>query len=94
MRELLLNYLPEILAVLFGIFTAVAAFVVSFVNIKKKKLELEEVKLQAAKDKAQLEADKVHLEKMMLEGAFIICPNCDTKIMAKDMVFYTKEVEK
>lgn len=94
MKELLISYLPEILSVLVGIAVAVGGVVVSVLQYKKSKVDNLKKLEEERTARLEIEAKKIELEKMMLDGAFIICPNCETKIKAKDMVFYTKEVEK
>ena len=94
MKELILENLPYIITACVGVCTALGTLIVSILNSKAKKAEyntkLEELNIQ----KLHIESQKVELEKLMIQGAFIICPNCDTKIKAKDMIFYTTEVKK
>ena len=94
MKELLLENLPYIITACVGVCTALGTLIVSILNSKAKKAEyntkLEEMNIQ----KLQIESKKLELEEMMIQGAFIICPQCGTKIKAKDMIFYTSEVKK
>lgn len=85
--------LPYLITALCGIITAGGTLIVSIFNAKKKKYEYQE-KLSEEKAKIlALEVEKLKLEELMLEGAFIICPNCKTEIKAKDMIFYTNKKE-
>ena len=89
MKEMLMQILPYLITAVCGIITAGGTLIVSIMNAKKKKYEYQEKLSEERSKNLALEAKKLELEKTMLEGAFIICPNCETKIQAKDMVFYT-----
>lgn len=93
MKELILQNLPYIITACVGVCTALGTLIVSICNAKKKKYEYEEKTTQLKIEKTALETQKLELEKLMLEGAFIICPNCNTEIKAKDMIFYTSKTE-
>lgn len=94
MKELIMQNLPYIITACVGVCTALGTLIVSILNAKKKKYEYKEKLEEVNMQKLQVEAKKIELEQLMIEGAFIICPNCDTKIKAKDMIFYTKEENK
>ena len=93
MFEMIKEILPYLITAICGIITAAGTLVVSILNAKKKKYEYQEKLSEERAKNLALEVKKVELEKTMLEGAFIICPNCDSKIMAKDMIFYTSNKE-
>lgn len=93
MKEVIKEVLPYLITALCGIITAAGTLIVSIMNSKKKKYEYQEKLSEERSKNLALEAKKLELEQLMLEGAFIICPNCETKIKAKDMVFYTQEVD-
>lgn len=94
MKELIMQVLPYLITAICGIITAAGTLIVSIMNSKKKKFEYQEKLSEERCKNLALEAKKMELEQLMLEGAFIICPKCETKIKAKDMVFYTQEVVK
>ena len=92
MKELILTHLPEIIIGIVGIISAASAWIISIFNQKKAKAEYQ-TKLSEEKSKSlALEIQKAELQKAMIEGAFVICPNCKTKIKASELVFYTQEV--
>lgn len=89
MLEMFKELLPYIITAIAGIITAGGTLIVSICNAKKKKYEYQEKLSEEKAKNLQLEVAKTELEALMLKGSFIICPNCNTKIKAKDMVFYT-----
>ena len=91
MKELLLEYLPYIITSCVGVGSALIATITAVLNAKKKKYEYQAALSQKDEALVKLELEKIKLEELMLDGSFIICPNCQTEIKAKDMVFYTKE---
>lgn len=91
--EIFKEVLPYIITALIGIVTAIGTLITSYLKNKKAKLDYS-TKLSEERTKyIALEEKKTQLEIAMIEGAFIICPKCNSKILAKDLVFYTQEVK-
>ena len=67
------------------VITALTAALIAILNAVKAKASLKE-KL------AEAETANAELRKAIIESAYIICPQCGTKILLKDQkIYYTKE---
>lgn len=84
MKEIILEYLPQILALLVGVSGSVAAYLISRYKLKKQQNELEVKRID-------LEVDKLNLERSMYQSSYIQCPHCNSKIELKDMNFKVRE---
>lgn len=81
MKELLsqiIPYLPAIITTAGTVAAAICAMVVAYAKAKTAKAECET-------EKAVLEKEKVQLEQAIINGSYIVCPNCGTKIYLKDV---------
>lgn len=87
MKEFLNSYGAQIVSLITPLLSAMVAFLVVFFNSKKAKYEFKEA--LALKEKENLA-----LQKALIEGSYIICPNCGSKIFLKDVQVYTQEVKK
>ena len=81
MQELL----PIMITATTTIVTALTATIVSWLNASKAKARYKEKLAEAEKANAEL-------KKSIIENAFIICPNCGTKIILKNQEIHTKEI--
>ena len=81
MQELL----PIMITATTTIVTALTATIVSWLNASKAKARYKEKLAEAEKANAEL-------RKSIIENAFIICPNCGTKIILKNQEIHTKEI--
>lgn len=81
MQELL----PIMITATTTIVTALTATIVSWLNASKAKATYKEKLAEAEKANAEL-------RKSIIENAFIICPNCGTKIILKNQEIHTKEI--
>ena len=81
MQELL----PIMITATTTIITALTATIVSWLNASKAKATYKEKLAEAEKANAEL-------RKSIIENAFIICPNCGTKIILKNQDIHTKEI--
>lgn len=87
MQEFLNSYGAQIVSLITPLLSAIVAFLVVFFNSKKAKYEYKEAL-------AQKEKENLALQKALIEGSYIICPNCGSKIFLKDVQVYTQEVKK
>lgn len=81
MRDLiaqLIPYLPAIITTAGTVAAAICAMIVANAKAKTAKAECEI-------EKATLEKEKVQLETAIINGSYIVCPNCGTKIYLKDV---------
>lgn len=81
------SYGPQIVSLIAPLLSAIVAFLIVFFNSKKAKFEYKEAL-------AQKEKENLALQKAIIEGSYIICPNCGAKIFLKDVQVYTQEVKK
>lgn len=75
---------PVIIASASTIATALTAALVAILNAVKAKASLKE-------QLAMAETANAELKKAIVESAYIVCPQCGTKILLKDQKIYTKE---
>ena len=66
-----------------AVVSAFLSMIVVAINTRKAKLKLEE-------EKTKLEQKNVELQQAIIDGAFIICPNCGLKIRLKDVEIKTE----
>ena len=85
--EILKEYLPQLLTIAVTILSALSACLVMFFNSKKAKYEYQ-------KTLTEKETENLALQKAIIEGSYIICPNCGHKIFLKDQKVFTQEVKK
>lgn len=76
-----LPYLPAIITTAGAVAAAICGVIIAW---SKKTTAQNELELE----KAQLEKDKVELERTIYEGSYIICPQCGRKIILKEMEFH------
>ena len=72
--ETLIEYWPVIVTALCGLCSAVVTYLIA--------------KTKARTKEAELEAVNVELQKTMIEGSYILCPSCGSKIYLKDAKVY------
>lgn len=77
--------LPIMITAATTIVTALTATIVSWLNASKAKATYKEKLAEAEKANAEL-------KKSIIENAFIICPNCGSKIILKNQELHTKEL--
>lgn len=87
MEQFLNSYGAQIISLVAPVASAIVAFLVVFFNSKKAKYEFKEA--LALKEKENLA-----LQKALIEGSYIICPHCSSKIFLKDVQVFTQEVKK
>lgn len=87
MEQFLNSYGAQIISLVTPLVSAIVAFLVVFFNSKKAKFEYKEAL-------AQKEKENLALQKALIEGSYIICPNCGSKIFLKDVQVFTQEVKK
>lgn len=75
--------LPIIITAASTIATAMTATIVAWLNASKAKANLKE-KL------AEAEKANTELKKAIIDNAYVICPNCGTKIILKNEEIKTK----
>ena len=76
--------MPIIISSASVIIGALSAALIAILNAVKAKATLKE-KL------AEAETANAELKKAIVESAYIVCPQCGTKILLKDQKIYTKE---
>lgn len=86
MKDFFSEYGAQIMSYVFTVLAAFVSFLVVFFNSKKAKYEYKE---QLAKK----ETENLALQKAIIEGAYVICPSCGSKIFLKDAKVYTQEVK-
>ena len=87
MKDFLNSYGAQIVSLITPLLSAFVAFLVVFFNSKKAKYEYKEAL-------AKKEKENIALQKALIEGSYIICPSCGSKIFLKDVTVYTQEVKK
>lgn len=80
MIEALETYLPVILPTLGTVCAALAAAIVAILKTVRIKAELQTAN-------AELEKEKIELEKQIYSGSYVICPGCGRKIKLSEMEF-------
>ena len=73
------TYLPSLITAIIACGVAFFAYLKNRANFKAKQTELE--------------IENIQLKKAMIEGSYIICPNCGTKILLKDTKIYMEEIK-
>lgn len=86
-----MEILEQIMPYLISIISAFTAFMIAFFNSKRAKKDFETKLSEERTKNLELEVKKVELETLLYDNSFIICPNCESKIYAKDMIFYNQK---
>lgn len=86
-----MEILEQIMPYLISILSAFSAFMIALFNSKRAKKDYETKLSEERTKNLELEVKKVELETLLYENSFIICPNCENKIYAKDMIFYNQK---
>lgn len=73
--ETLIQYWPVIIGSLAGLLSGVCLYLAKRIQYKKALVEKE--------------LENLELQKSIIEGSYIICPGCGTKIMLKSAKIYT-----
>lgn len=75
--DTILKVLPEIITLGVGLIGAVTTFLITHFKMKKKQ--------------ADLEIEKIELQKAVIENTLVICPSCKAKFKLKDAVVASEE---
>jgi len=87
MSDVIKELLPVIIPTISTVFAAIGAVIVSWLTTSKTKAEAQSKVNELAAKNAELEIEKIELQKAIYNGTYILCPNCGEKIYLKDMKF-------
>lgn len=86
-QEIIDSLMPYISAI--GL--SLVAVVTSFIYFLKARADKLKVVAQKDLELAQLEKEKVSLQRSIYEGTYTICPECGSKVYLKEMKFYLRD---
>lgn len=88
-----LIFTPEVITAITGVIVALCGALVAIFTTIKQKQSVKKANAYAEEARATLEAEKLHLQQVIIKGSYVICPKCGDHVTLENAEVHLKEVQ-